>query len=154
MGKFLLIPLVCLTLLVSGCKLSDNDEDDKVDKDKVAQDIAKAMKSMSREDVEIAYKQFKGLADYMEHTSKITTTAELNGVVARFQEDYGYTREKYKTYSNKIENFFNDAGYKDATNIVPSKKKGSTDLLRADVIDNMNTLAEAAKIALETKTKK
>lgn len=154
MGKFLLIPLMCLTLVISGCKIPDNDDEEKVDKNKVAQDIARAMKSMSREDMEIAYKQFKGLADYMEHTEKVTTTEELNGVVTRFQEDYGYTREKYRTYSDKVERFLKDEGYGDATNIVTSKKRGSKDLLRSDVIDDMNTLAEAAKIALETKSKK
>lgn len=145
-----LIPL----LLVCGCKVKTPEnhiaKHNVVANDDEIQDIVKSMSRVSKEDAEIMYKQFGGLAAYMTYTENITTLRELNSIFKRFQEDYGYSRDKYPAYTKAVEQFFLDRNYNDYTDIVTGKSR-KQGISRDTVINDMHILAEAARISLMDK---
>ena len=107
--------------------------------------ISESMSKMEKRDIEIAYKQFSGLAQYLEYTSakKIDSTLKLFKVINDFQNDYGYEKGKYTEYTDSVEQFLLKNEYK-----VP-KKIDSINLNK--VIADMKVLADAAKLAMKDK---
>jgi hypothetical protein len=107
--------------------------------------ISESMSKMEKRDIEIAYKQFSGLAQYLEYTSakKVDSTPKLFKVINDFQNDYGYTKGKYTEYTDSVEQFLLKNEYK-----VP-KKIDSSNLNK--VIADMKVLADAAKLAMKDK---
>lgn len=109
------------------------------------QSISQSMSKMDKRDIEIVYKQFSGLAQYLEYTSakKVDSTPKLFKVINDFQNDYGYTKGKYVEYTDSVEKFLLKNEYK-----LP-KKIDSTNLNK--VITDMKVLADAAKLAMKDK---
>lgn len=135
--------LLCILIFLAGCVKDNNPV---VVRDSVdVQTISQSMSKMEKRDIEIAYKQFSGLAQYLEYTSakKVDSTLKLFKVINDFQNDYGYEKGKYTEYTDSVEQFLLKNEYK-----VP-KKIDSTNLKK--VITDMKVLADAAKLAMKDK---
>lgn len=111
--------------------------------------IASSMSSVSKEDAEVMCMQFSGLAAYLLHTKKITKTSDLVKLITSFQEDYGWTREKYKTYTDAVETFLKKQGYETPKSIVDNVTDNTKEVSFTQVINDMTTLGDAAKLTLE-----
>lgn len=150
----LLLSILIITSLCSGCDSIKIKQDTQqvvaiTSYSEDAKTIADSMKNISKDDAELMYMQFSGLAQYMSHTKKIKTTAELNKIFGSFQQDYGYSREKYKAYSDAVEAFFLKNGYQETKNIVDNVADSTKEISRSQVIEDMKILGDAAKLALE-----
>lgn len=125
--------------------------------------IFNSMKDVDEATCILAYKQFNGLADYLQATKKIDSVLKLMKVIEDFQKDYGYTREKYVAYTDAVEAFLKKGGYgypmkivdsPDSSHVIVIDNKGTTvpgEIARDKVISDMRVLANAAKLAIEQK---
>lgn len=112
--------------------------------------ITDSMKSVSKDDAKLMYMQFGGLVEYMTHTKNVTTTKELVQLIAEFQTDYGYTREKYTEYTDAVEAFLMKQGYKQPKTIVDVASE-ENQVARSKVIADIKVIADAAKLVMEKK---
>lgn len=147
--------VLIVPLLFVGCdkiKLKDNAPIvEKIEYSQESKDIASTMDDISKEDKKLIFTQFSGLHEYLSKTNKITKTTELFKVVESFQKDYGYTREKYKDYTDAVEAFLFKKGYKTPKTIVIDVQSSDKEMARSKVLEDMKTLSDAAKIAMEKK---
>lgn len=111
--------------------------------------IADSMGDVSKDDAKFLYMQFAGIANFMTHTDKISDTAALIKLIDDVQSNYRYTKEKYKNYTDTVETFLLKRGYKDIKNIVPIVNDNTKEIQRLQVINDIQILADAAKIAME-----
>ena len=141
---------LCLLLAITGCdlKVSNNNAVKAVPASPEATVIADSMTDVSKEDAVIIYKQFAGLTSYLGSTKKISSTSELVAVIGRFQSDYGYTREKYRKFTDAVEVFLVKQGYKTPKSIVENSN-GDKEVSRSKVIEDMKVIADGSKIAVE-----
>lgn len=124
--------------------------------------LCNSMKDVDEATCVLAYKQFNGLADYLQATKKVDNVLKIMRMVEDFQKDYGYTREKFVAYTNAVESFLKKSGYSypmkivdtpDVTHVI-TIDGGSTvpgEIARDKVISDMRILANAAKLAIEQK---
>jgi hypothetical protein len=124
--------------------------------------LLNSMKNVDEATCILAYKQFNGLADYIQATKKVDNVLKLMKMIEDFQKDYGYTREKFVTYTDAVEAFLKKGGYGYPMKIVDnpdpthtiSIEGGSTvpgEIARDKVISDMRVLANAAKLSIEQK---
>lgn len=134
---------LCILIFLAGCnsqqmvKTSSDNPD--------IQTISQSMSKMEQKDIEIAYKQFSGLAQYLEYTSakKVDSTLKLVKIIDDFQSDYGYTRNKYPEYHESVKEFLTKS------QTTKPQKIDSSNLNK--VIADMKVLADAAKLAMKDK---
>jgi hypothetical protein len=118
--------------------------------DSSVQTIVDSMKDVSKEDAETCYKVFSGLALYLEQTKKVQTTLEAFTLVQTLQTDFGYTREKYKPYTDAVEKFLIDKGYKKVKKITDASAS-ETEVVRSTIVADIRVIAEAAKVVMNGK---
>lgn len=68
--------------------------------------------NVSKEDAEILYKNFIGLVMYLPHSKKLDSTQKVMQIIQDFQIEYGYERGKYKNFTNSVEKYLTECGYK------------------------------------------
>lgn len=151
MIKYRLYLFALLFISTCGCNIQNTPKTEVVAIDPIVQTIADSMSEVSKEDAALMYKQFAGLSQYMQHTKKITTIKEFNGLFIRFETDYGYTAGKYPSYTKAVKEFLTTQGYTTSNLIVDSDTTADKQLSRTQVIKDMQTIADAAKVVMEKK---
>ena len=99
---------------------------------------------VSKEDAEILYKNFRGLAEYLPHTKKLDNTVKVFQLVKDFQMDYNYSRGSYKGFTDAVEKFLTDAGYKKAKKIVDADAK-ENEVLKSQVTSDIRVIADSVE---------
>lgn len=122
---------------------------EKVEYSQEAKEVAESMKDMSDEHKKLMYMQFGGLSEYLSKTNKIEKTADLLKVIQSFQTDYGYTKGQYSSYTDAVEKFLTNKGYKTPKSIVQNPTSDK-EISRSQVIKDIRELGDAAKLAMET----
>lgn len=112
-------------------------------------DFKNAMSNLSKEEATILYKQYSGLAEFLENTDKLNNTLEVESVVDGFQTTYKYkiTDKKYLDFA---EAWFANRGWSTKV-IVDTVEDEKKEISRSQVITDLRILAEAAKLHLEEK---
>lgn len=137
--------------------------------------IAASMEDVSKEDAEVIYKQFAGIAAYVKHCKKtVKTTAQLEQIISKFHNDYSYEPGQYEEFDAAFKKFMKARGYDKEKFIVerltklnsPEEGKQSNpyeidgkivlleeevEITRSQLIDDMQTIADGAKLALSKK---
>lgn len=120
-----------------------------------AQTLAKAMEEVSENDLEIIYKQFSGLAQCLENCPNcLKDTLQVEEVIGRFQEDYGYSAGEYEDFADAFIELMEENGFKqgeESRNIVDKVKDSDKEVSRSDFIEVLQIVADGAKLALENK---
>lgn len=112
-------------------------------------DVKDAMSNLSKEEATILYKQYSGLAEFLENTNKLNNTLEVESVADGFQTTYKFqiTDKKWLDF---VEKWFDSRGW--GTKVIVDKVEDETkEISRFQIIADFRILAEGAKSHLETK---
>lgn len=146
MYRILCISVLCFSI---GC-IPTNNNLPSAELSTQAKVVSESMSDVSKDDCEIMFKQFTGLAEYLTHSGKnITTTPQVFELIKKFQTDYGWSREKYTKYTDAVEKYLTDKNYKLPKKLVDSVSDDKVEILRSQVILDIKELGTAAKLALE-----
>ena len=135
--KRLFLSLVLITGL-AGCNLDLKIEPTSKPINPESQKIADSMSTWSKEEKEIVYKQYTGLAELVKNTNSIKSTVEVEKLFRSFNEIYNY-----KPKSQVITDYLVSKKYEDPVLLEGEK--------RAKFIEDILVIADGAKIALEKK---
>lgn len=151
MRKILLLLTISLFI---GCNLNSS-QPSKVEVDTNVASIAQSMKDVKKEDCLIMYKQFSGLSEYLKNAGKnVDSTPKVWALISGFQSQYNWKRETYKEYTDSVEKFLLDKEYKKPKKLVSLVSDKNTEIEKSQVIKDMQILADAARLALESKNDK
>lgn len=142
------LAILLLSLALVGCdiKMKDSvpDSNSQVVVTSEIKELSESMKTASEDVLLMWYKQFSGLADYMENAgSQIDNTAEMFRIFDRFKSDYGIDSSKYPKAKEALDTFFINKSYKVVKKI--------TETNRSEIIADVRAAAEAMRLALEQK---
>lgn len=111
-------------------------------------DIAEAMSDISNNDALVIYKQFAGLAEFIENTKQMDSTAKVDKTIGMFQGIYSLKSSNEK-WLNFIEGWLKNKGYDDVKLIVDDVKDEKKEISRKQIVADFRILAEGAKLKLE-----
>lgn len=117
----------------------------------VNQTIVDSMKSVSKDDAGKIYTIFSGLSLYIEQTKKIDSTLKMFQLVSEMELDFNYQKGVYKDFTDAVEKFLVDKNYKKAKNIVDIVNDNTKEITRSDVVNDLRTIANAAKVVRDGK---
>jgi hypothetical protein len=103
----------------------------------------------------IVYKQFCGMSEYMRHAGKdVDNTVKVFKMIDSFQTDYSYPRGKYVDFARPLKVYLTK--YEDPKVIVNKAdlKDDTKEIAREYIISDMQNLANAAKLNLESRNAK
>lgn len=143
--------LLLFCVLLVGCEQVKNDV---VLDDNVAKSISEKMTDFSSADLDLQYKQFSGLAEYVKNSNRVNNTLHIEKLVTDFGKVYNWETKKYADYSKSVDEFLISKDWKKTKKIVNEVKDPSTEKLRSDVVNELMTIANASKIASENKNAK
>lgn len=148
MWKKIAVSLALIPIFLSGCGLFelektvvDNTNTVVVNSD-LQDKIVDSLKNASRSECVDLYKFFAGFALYLEKSTQIKSTSEIDGLFAKVQAEYGWQREKYRKLSDII-----GEDLKDKFGVRPK----DIDEVRDELIKTYNEYAEACKVAANSK---
>lgn len=127
MKKLNLILLV--SLLFTGCGLfelsevNNNNNNEIVVDDTLESNIINSLKDATREDCITAYTFFSGMSLYIEKSSKLTTTDQVQDLFIKVEDDYKWDREKYPKLTDVIATDMINRGFKTPREINQETKK-------------------------------
>ena len=109
---------------------------------------------VSKEDAEVIYKNFVGLVNYMPHSKKLDNTVKVFQLMKEFQTEYGHERGVYKSFTDAVEKYLIDAGYKQPKRIVDKLSEvtlpnlsdiQTKEVSRSQVIADMKVIADSVE---------
>ena len=115
--------------------------------DKEAKDIANAMSELSDADVKILYKQYTGIAEFVDNTNYVKNTKTIDNIIGVFPGIYNFSTSNEK-WLNFIEKWLDSRNYSNKT-IVESVSDETKEISKKQVIADFRILAEGAKLRLE-----
>lgn len=113
--------------------------------------IVDSMTDVSKEDADKLYKIFSGIHLYVGQTEKIDSTLKCFTIINAMENDFQYKKETYKAYTDAVEKFLTDKGYKKAKKIVETVSDDTKEIARSVVISDLNIISEAARIKRDGK---
>lgn len=154
MYKLLLISLAVFTIGCDNIKLDLSEKPKEEVKSVYSEDakrIAATMAEVTEEDKKILYKQFSGMEQYLTNCKKpdLNSTLKIEVIIKKYHEDYEFKTNKYKSYDEEFKKFM--LKYKTAKAIVDVVTDSNKEVSKNEIIADMKTLADAAKLSLETK---
>lgn len=141
-------------LLFSGCAEITNQVNNVVVKsvaNKEAEEVASAMSELSDNDVLVLYKQYVGVAEFMENTNYVKNTKKLDDVFGTFPGVYNFSTSNEKWLSF-VEKWFDKRGYAQNKSVVESVSDETKEISKKQVIADFRILAEGAKLRLDQKS--
>ena len=144
--------ILLLSFLVYGCgPISINSASKPVNKteevvtvDSTIYDALVADK-VTKEDAEILYKNFIGLANYLPHSKKLNNTVKVFQIIKDFQSEYGYEKGKYVGSTDAVEKYLMDAGYKKAKIIIDidpaTRPEKENEIYKSRVVNDIKVIA-------------
>lgn len=143
--------LLLFCVLLIGCEQVNNNV---VIDNESAKVIASKMTDFSSADLSLQYKQFSGLAEYVKNSNRVNNTLQVEKLVTDFGKVYNWETKKYSDYSSSVDEFLTSKNWKQVKKIVDDVKDPSIEKSRVDVVNELMTIANASRIALENKNVK
>jgi hypothetical protein len=146
--------LLFFPLIFIGCdyinvevKLPKKPQIEEVTKVEVVPEIVEEFKSTDKSDLEILYKQYSGVAEYLTNAGReIDSTAKLLKVRQQFLSDYSYKSKGYKS----VGNFLTKQGHDENKQIVLGTP-GEKEISREQIIEDYRRVAESIRLASSNK---
>ena len=148
MKKFIFISL----LILSGCIYPSLDTlqvnlnkpfgDSGVVQDELSLKICDSLNGVNQQDCRELYTQCKGFSEYTKVT-KLKTTGELFQLIGKVQNDFGWTKESCKEFTNIVEHELTVLGFEE--------NKQLTDNVRTMLVKFFDSISEGCKVASKLK---
>lgn len=123
-----------------------------------SQVLADSMEDISEDELKDLYKRYVGIAEYSKNAKKsFQNTLDIEKAFEVFDTNYEWKAGKYSEFDKAKTNFLNSRGYntgEDGKDIVDQVVDEEKQISRSKVIEDMQTLADGARLALEQKWKK
>lgn len=107
--------------------------------------ISASMDSVEKQDADKLYTIFSGLSLYVSQTEKVDTTLKVVQLCGLVETDFNYSKGKYTVFTDAVEKFLSDKGYKKVKKIVAIVTDDTKEMARSSIVSDLNVIAQAAK---------
>lgn len=118
-----------------------------------AKAIASSLDTSSEEEKKTLYKQYTGIVECLKNCDTcFTSLLEIEETMKRLQADYKYSSNP--SFVKSLDLYLSSKGImnnSDSKDIVDNVVDPNTQISRSELIDIMQTIADGARLALETK---
>lgn len=141
-----------LLLLIAGCDQVKSDNKTWEPKNLTdAKEIAESLSSATEEEKRTVFKQYSGIAECLKNCdSCFTDLLDVQDTIERFHSDFNY--ENNEKAGEVLLSYLSSKGVDDQNkNIVDKVENEGLEYSRSKLIEVMQTVADGARLSLETK---
>lgn len=150
MNKFNIIITLLVFSFLSGCglftvevKIPTDKPAVKAQANSLEDNIASSLKNATKDDCITIYKVFMGASEYFKYSTKLKNTLSCFDLIGKVEDDYGWSKEKYKDLTDCIESDLKQRGF-----ALPKDVDAN---VRADLVNTFKQYADAVGKVIDSK---